>query len=168
MAMTVMLNICVSLSTSSVSKIWVPLSTCAQNHSVSVHCVHVFIFKSASLGSFNEHPVNKCVDQKEMASLLWFNSPVTSMISFFVENFFFLHVQIICFVCLFCCFMSQVNSYGHGGAVSSPNHTFSWASLSKQLTTLSHVTRMIQRKGRLLLHPLSRIVIPVYEVGEAV
>ena len=87
---------------------------------------------------------------------------------FYVENFFFLHVQIICFVCLFCCFTSQVNSYGHGGAVSSPNHTFSWASLSKQLTTLSLVTRMIQRKGRLLHHPLSRIVLPVYEVGEAV
>ena len=28
------------------------------------------------------------------------------------------------FVCLFCCFTSQVNSYGHAGAVSSPNHTF--------------------------------------------
>ena len=25
---------------------------------------------------------------------------------------------------LFCCFTSQVNSYGHGGTVSSPNHTF--------------------------------------------
>ena len=37
-------------------------------------------------------------------------------------------------VCLFCCFTSQVNSYGHGGTVSSPNHTFSWASLNKQLT----------------------------------
>ena len=24
-------------------------------------------------------------------------------------------------------FTSQVNSYGHGGTVSSPNHTFSWA-----------------------------------------
>ena len=32
------------------------------------------------------------------------------------------------FVCLFCCFTSQVNSYGHGGTVSSPNHTFSLAS----------------------------------------
>ena len=32
-------------------------------------------------------------------------------------------------------FMSQVNSYGHGGRVSSPNHTFSWASLNKQLTS---------------------------------
>ena len=28
------------------------------------------------------------------------------------------------FVCLFCCFTSKVNSYGHGGMVSSPNHTF--------------------------------------------
>ena len=40
--------------------------------------------------------------------------------------------------CLFCCFTSQVNSYGHGGTpgtVSSPNHTFSWASLNKQLTS---------------------------------
>ena len=27
--------------------------------------------------------------------------------------------------------MSQVNSYGHCGTVSSPNHTFSWASLGK-------------------------------------
>ena len=26
--------------------------------------------------------------------------------------------------CLFCCFMSQVNSYGHGGTVNSPYHTF--------------------------------------------
>ena len=34
-----------------------------------------------------------------------------------------------------CCFTSQVNSYGHGGTVSSPNHTFSWASLNKQLTS---------------------------------
>ena len=38
---------------------------------------------------------------------------------------------------LFCCFTSQVNSYGHGGTVSSPNHTFSWASLNKQLTSTS-------------------------------
>ena len=39
--------------------------------------------------------------------------------------------------CLFCCFMSQVNSYGHGGTVSSPNNTFSWASLNKRLTSTS-------------------------------
>ena len=40
-------------------------------------------------------------------------------------------------ICLFCCFTSQVNSYGHGGTVSSPNHTFSWASLNEQLTSTS-------------------------------
>ena len=40
--------------------------------------------------------------------------------------------------CLFvCCFTPQVNSYGHCGTVSSPNHTFSWASLNKQLTSTS-------------------------------
>ena len=26
--------------------------------------------------------------------------------------------------CLYCCFTSQVNSYGHCGMVSSPNHTY--------------------------------------------
>ena len=35
----------------------------------------------------------------------------------------------------FCCFTSQVNSYGHCGTVSSPNHTFSWAGLKKRLTS---------------------------------
>ena len=41
------------------------------------------------------------------------------------------------FDCLFCCFTSQVNSYGHCGTVSSPNHTFSWAGLNKRLTNNS-------------------------------
>ena len=41
------------------------------------------------------------------------------------------------FACLFCCFTFQVNSYGHGGTVSSHNQTFSWASLNKQLTSIS-------------------------------
>ena len=36
--------------------------------------------------------------------------------------------------CLFCCFRPQVKSFGHGGTVSSPNHTFSWTSLNKRLT----------------------------------
>ena len=27
----------------------------------------------------------------------------------------------------------QANSYGHDGTVSSPNYTFSWASLNKRL-----------------------------------
>ena len=43
----------------------------------------------------------------------------------------------ISFVCLFCCFTSQFNSYGHGWTVSSPNHTLSWASLKKYLTSTS-------------------------------
>ena len=34
------------------------------------------------------------------------------------------HCLHLVFVCLFCCFTSQVNSYGHCGMVSSPNHTF--------------------------------------------
>ena len=42
---------------------------------------------------------------------------------------------ILLFVCLFCCFTSQVNIYGHCGTVSSPNHTFSWAGLNKGLTS---------------------------------
>ena len=43
--------------------------------------------------------------------------------------------RISCLVGLFCCFTSQVNSYGHCGTVSSPNHTFSWAGLNKRLTS---------------------------------
>ena len=40
-------------------------------------------------------------------------------------------------VCLFVLLLFvPVNSYGHGGTVSSPNHTFSWASLNKRLTIL--------------------------------
>ena len=41
------------------------------------------------------------------------------------------------FFFLFCCFTSQVNSYGHCGTVSSPNHTFSWAGLNKRKTSNS-------------------------------
>ena len=43
------------------------------------------------------------------------------------------HIQVL-FVC-FCCFTSHVNSYGHCRTVSSLNHTFSWAGLSKRLTS---------------------------------
>ena len=46
-------------------------------------------------------------------------------------------ILVLLFVCLFCCFTSQVNSYGHCGTVSSPNHTFSWAGLNKRLTSNS-------------------------------
>ena len=42
------------------------------------------------------------------------------------------------FYCLFVLLLYlPVNSYGHGGTVSSPNHTFSWASLNKQFTSTS-------------------------------
>ena len=51
-------------------------------------------------------------------------------VEFSLVDFFF-------FVCLFCRFTSQVNNYGHGGTVSSPNHTFSWAGLNKRLTSNS-------------------------------
>ena len=50
--------------------------------------------------------------------------PVKLSFEAIVDDFFFV------FVC-FCCFTSQVNSYGHGLTVSSSNHTFSWASLNK-------------------------------------
>ena len=39
------------------------------------------------------------------------------------------------FVVFFCCFTPHVNSYSHCGTVSSLNHTFSWAGLSKRLTS---------------------------------
>ena len=36
----------------------------------------------------------------------------------------FIYTTVFCLDCLFCCFTSQVNSYGHGGTVISPNYTF--------------------------------------------
>ena len=54
-----------------------------------------------------------------------------------VLNIAEIHKHFGIFVCLFCCFTSQVNSYGHCGTVSSPNHTFSWAGLNKRLTSNS-------------------------------
>ena len=46
---------------------------------------------------------------------------------------------------LFVCFTSHVNSYGHCGTVSSLNHTFSWAGLSKRLT--SNFIEFIKQAG---------------------
>ena len=55
-----------------------------------------------------------------------------------VAHKFFFTMEIFAgFICLFCCFKSQINSYGHGEMVSSPNHTFSSASLNKQLISTS-------------------------------
>ena len=61
------------------------------------------------------------------------------------------------FFCLFCCFTSQVNSYGQGGMVSSPNHTFFLGKLEQavnqyflhilSLVTDNNRSWMIQRKG---------------------
>ena len=36
-----------------------------------------------------------------------------------------------CFVCLPCCFTSQVNSFSHSGTISSTNHTFSLGRLEQ-------------------------------------
>ena len=38
---------------------------------------------------------------------------------------------IMCYCLFVCCFTSQVNSYGHCGTVSSPNHTFFLGRLSR-------------------------------------
>ena len=52
-----------------------------------------------------------------------------------LRKIFQLKSGVFFFFALFCCFTSQVNSYGHGGTVNSFYHTFSWASLNKQLTS---------------------------------
>ena len=51
------------------------------------------------------------------------------------KNCFFTNLFRIWLVGWFCCFTSQVNSYGHCGTVSSPSHTFSWAGLNKRFTS---------------------------------
>ena len=56
-------------------------------------------------------------------------------------SFFFLFV----FFVLFCCFTSQVNSYGHCGTVSSPNHTIStkvWDRAGIELATPGSAVRL--------------------------
>ena len=48
-----------------------------------------------------------------------------------------------CF-CLFCCFTSQVNSYGHGGTVSSPNHTYFLGKLEQAVNQyLVHILSLV-------------------------
>ena len=53
-----------------------------------------------------------------------------------LDLLFFLYNMNILFVCLFCCFTSQVNSYGHGGTVSSPNLTFPGQAWTSSLPVL--------------------------------
>ena len=43
---------------------------------------------------------------------------------FFVPAAFFVIAGIFVPVCLFCCFTSQANNYGHAEMVSPRNHTF--------------------------------------------
>ena len=48
--------------------------------------------------------------------------------------------------CLFCCFTSQVNSYGHGGTVSSPNlGKLEQAAIQYSVHILSLVTDNMER-----------------------
>ena len=45
----------------------------------------------------------------------------------FLDLFFFVRTStlfILAKILFVCCFTSQINSYGHGRVVSSPNHTF--------------------------------------------
>ena len=64
-----------------------------------------------------------------------FNCPFQGGASFVDHLCYFCLVFVMRLFFCFCCFTSQVNSYGHCGAVSSPNHTFSWAGLNKRLTS---------------------------------
>ena len=84
-----------------------------------------------------------CLMMRTIASFLrytgylnFINGPISRVLLLII-----VHVQLLsilvtsCFVCLFCCFTSQVNSYGHCETVSSHHHTFSWAGLNKRLTS---------------------------------
>ena len=55
------------------------------------------------------------------------------------NKFYFLPVSpsniALCLFIFDLSFYIPVNSYGHAETVSSPSHTFSWASLTKQLTS---------------------------------
>ena len=50
---------------------------------------------------------------------------------------------LVCF-CFGLVLYAPVNSYGHVGMVSSPNHTFySWASLTKRLTSTLYILSLV-------------------------
>ena len=59
----------------------------------------------------------------------------TNTIFILEEDLDILVTQMMICLFFFCCFTSHVNSYGRCGTVSSLNHTFSWAGLSKRLTS---------------------------------
>ena len=46
-----------------------------------------------------------------------------------------LYLHSVLFLLVLLLYVPQLNRYGHGGTVSSPDHTFSWASLNKHLTS---------------------------------
>ena len=52
----------------------------------------------------------------------------------------------------------NTNSYGHGGTVSSSNHTFSLASLIKQLTSTSYTCILQADPSKHILIPAAGIV----------
>ena len=53
-------------------------------------------------------------------------------------------VNLCLFVCSFCCLTSQVNSYGHGGTVSSPSHTFFLGKLEQAVNQyLMHILSLV-------------------------
>ena len=89
-------------------------------------------------------PVNRCSRTQNSASsesrtsnplipILTLYHWATALLYYY--SLFWITYSVHALFCLFCYFKSQVNSYGHGGAVSSPNHTFSWASLNKWVMT---------------------------------
>ena len=112
-----------------------------------------FIFYSNFKRHFCKQTVENLIMRRILRRLIWFctacRCPTEQMLGLYGLKvlYFVFHEKVPSIqrttinkeylVGWFCCFTSQVNSYGHCGTVSSPNHTFSWAGLNKRLTSNS-------------------------------
>ena len=93
------------------------------------------------------------LSQQKLRPNLRVHCAMASMNLMYAKHF---KVSLFCFLC-FCCFTSHVNSYGHCGTVSSPNHTLFLGKLERavnqyfvhinSLVTDNNPSWMIQRKG---------------------
>ena len=116
---------------------WRPtLGTVRKSHRTFIVTIHLLW---ASSKSQPQNPKFRIINPENFHTCM--NSPTLTI---FLTSSNFCHLLITFansldpdLVGWFCCFTSQVNSYGNWGTVSSPNHTFSWAGLNKRLTSNS-------------------------------
>ena len=80
---------------------------------------------------------NSRIKGDELGSKIYLSLPGWPWMLSSLMHWFFCCLFFLLFVCLFLLLFVPVNSCGHYGTVSSPNHAFSWANLNKWQTSPS-------------------------------